>query len=60
MTTLEELKKRFDDAVEAREQARKNLTEESEGNYLKLKQAVNDAYRELMNARYEAGQGMLD
>jgi len=63
MSKVEELKAKFDKLVEQREAARQRIdpdVDNSADEYHRLEQEVNDAYRALMDARYDAGQGTLD
>ena len=58
MDKIRNLKQRFDELVEEREAARKAIdvnAEDGDQEYLRLERAVNEAYKELMDARYEAG-----
>lgn len=60
---ISRLKAKFDNLVEQREEARKRIDPDiggSDNDYLRLEQEVFKAYGELMDARYEAGEGMLD
>ena len=63
MDKIAQLKTRFDGLVKEREAARKRISPDVEGSsdeYRRLQQKVNEAYRELMDARHNAGEGMLD
>jgi uncharacterized coiled-coil DUF342 family protein len=57
MSKIAELKARFDQLVSKRDAARQRIVDDAtEAEYDHLAQAVNTAYRDLMDARYEAGE----
>ena len=63
MDKIKRLKAKFDKLVVQREAARQRIdpdVEDSADEYHRLEQEVKEAYRALLDARYDAGQGVLD